>query len=118
MNLSVTEEGRDRVRVTLTGMLDLDGVQAIDTPFQKILQGPQTFVVVDMSAVDYVASMGMAMFVEANNALRSRSGIMVMVDPQEPVEKVLRSFNIDKLIPIAHGEKEVEKIERSECNTR
>lgn len=88
-------------RVQLEGRLDIAGAAAIDLRFSTV-SGAGRAVIVDLSRVSFIASMGMRTLVSGAKAVRSKGGRMVLLLPEENVEKALRTASIDTLIPIFH----------------
>jgi anti-anti-sigma factor len=50
--------------------------------------------------VSFLASIGLRTLVMGAKAIANKGGRMVLVGPQEGVEKVLKSSSIDTIIPI------------------
>jgi anti-anti-sigma factor len=57
---------------------------------------------VDISDVDYIASIGLRMLVTAAKALNKFGARMVLLNPHPDVEDVLRTAGFDKVMPIEH----------------
>lgn len=101
MEMVVEELERGVTRVVLAGRLDIAGSAVIDLRFNTV-SGSRRAVVVDMSGVSFIASMGIRTLVSGAKAVRTRGGRMVLVFPEANVEKALRTASIDTLIPIYH----------------
>ncbi|MGO8921244.1 MAG: STAS domain-containing protein [Stellaceae bacterium] len=91
--------------VSLAGRLDIAGSTAIDLRFNTV-SGSRQAIVVDLSAVSFIASMGMRTLVSGAKAARSKGGRMVLLFPDTNVEKALKIARIDTLIPIYHDSDE------------
>ena len=102
VKIDVVEADGGVTIVKLVGRMDIAGVSAVDMQF-AVLAGSRKKVVVDMSAVDFLASLGMRTLVVAAKSISSKGGKFVLLDPQPNVEKVLTSSGIDTVIPIVHG---------------
>lgn len=107
MDLKVSDSGNGITLVELSGRLDVAGALAADPAFAKIATD-STNVIVDLSQVDFLASLGIRTLVTACKALRAKNGGMVILSPQSNVEQVLRSSGIDTIIPIAATREEAE----------
>lgn len=107
MDLKVSDAGKGITLVQLTGRLDVAGALAADPAFVEVA-GNSTNVIVDLSQVDFLASLGIRTLVTACKALRAKNGGMVILSPQPNVEQVLRSSGIDTIIPIATTREEAE----------
>jgi anti-anti-sigma factor len=64
MEITISDFGDLGKRVTLIGRLDILGAGKIDTPLKELADS-KTNIVVDMSGVDFIASLGMRSFVLA-----------------------------------------------------
>ena len=66
-------------------------------PFSVIV-GARDKVIVDMSGVDFIASIGVRTLVKAGRPIARRGGRMVILSPSEVVRKVLISTGIDEVM--------------------
>jgi len=89
-------------KVSLVGKLDIAGAHAIDLHF-NVIAGSKRAVVVDVSQVSFMASMGLRTLVIGAKSVVSKKGRMVLLSPVADVEKVLVDSGIDSLIPIHHA---------------
>ena len=109
MELTTAEIGREITKVSLSGRLDIDGALKVDGPFMDIVK-EKKFVVVDLSEVAFLASLGMRTLVSGAKASWEHGGRVALLNPQENVEKVLRSAAIDTIIPIVRDVSEAERV--------
>lgn len=86
--------------VVLTGRLDIQGANAIENKFAYAVSTEAAPVVVDMSQVEFVASIGIRLLLMNAKALTRRGGKMVLYNPQPLVKDALVTAGIDLLIPI------------------
>jgi anti-sigma B factor antagonist len=86
-------------KVVLDGRLDIDGALAVDGPMNAIA-GSKNAVLVDLRAVSFLGSMGLRSLVAPARAIKSRGGKMVLLGPNEFVDKVLKASGINTIIPI------------------
>jgi anti-sigma B factor antagonist len=100
MKLDMVEEDNGVTRLILAGRLDMAGVTAVD-PQVNAVAGSKSKVVVDLSGVDFMGSLGMRTLVVAAKTIAGNGGRMAILAPQPNVEKVLRTSGIDTVIPIA-----------------
>ncbi len=100
MKLEFTPVDGNVVRVKLTGRMDILGAQAIDTQFSGLASASGRTMVIDMSGVEFLASIGMRTFMLNAKSLKQKGGSMVMFAPVDSVAKALRTAGIDTLIPI------------------
>ena len=86
--------------VVLAGRFDIAGAQDIDLRFTAITASSKALVAVDVSAVSFLASIGIRTLVSSARALANRGGSMALVKPQPLVEQTLIAAGIDSIIPI------------------
>jgi anti-anti-sigma factor len=88
------------LRVKLTGPLDITGASKIDMPFCV----SQTNIVVDLSGVSFLASIGIRVLIMTARTLGSKGGRLVVYSPSEEAIRKLRETGIDDIIPITATE--------------
>jgi len=95
------EDFEDGVRtVRLAGRLDVEGSQEIDLKFTSLTASHQAYVIVDMSLVDFLSSLGLGTLVRSAKAQMSRQGKMVLLAPQPNVARVLQSTRVDQILDV------------------
>ena len=87
------------LKITLAGRMDVQGTQEIDLKFTGYT-AKQRSVIVDMSAVNFLASIGIRTLLLSAKAISQRGGKIALLNPDENVTKVLEMAGIDTLIPI------------------
>jgi|SRR5215471_18592328 len=87
-------------KIDLKGRLDIEGANAIDLKFTSLAATQRAFLVVDLSLVDFIASLGIATLVRSAKAAKLRKGNMVLLNPQPNVAKVLAATKIDSVLPV------------------
>lgn len=96
-------EIKDGIRlIRLEGRLDLNGTYSIEVQFVNRCAGDRVCVIVDLSQVSYISSVGIPMLVNTAKSVVSRSGKMAFLSPQENVVKVLELVGVTQVIPIYH----------------
>jgi anti-anti-sigma factor len=97
-------------RISLGGRLDILGTEAISTEFTKLSADAKQGVVVDLSAVSFLASMGIRELITNAKALQKRGARMVLyVGTNGLVTKILETTNINQLLPMFKDLVEAEK---------
>ncbi len=91
--------------IKLYGRLDLNGTYSIEVQFVNYCAGDNVRVLVDLSEVSYVSSVGIPMLVNTAKSVVSRGGTMAFVSPQENVVKVLELVGVSQVIPIYANQK-------------
>jgi len=95
-----TDEGI--THLVLAGKLDAAGVQEVDIKFNGFTAARRKPTLVDLSQVEFIASLGVGMLISCAKALQRHGAAMVLLSPQDPVEKVLKTLGIDQVIPVVH----------------
>jgi anti-sigma B factor antagonist len=88
--------------IALSGKMDAVGVQQIDLKFTALTSTRKAAILVDLSKVTLLASIGIRTLVSNARAQKRRGGAMVLYQPTGLVEEVLKITGIDAVIPIAH----------------
>ena len=99
MELQYKEVGPIRV-IKLIGNLDILGVGEIETKFAGYCAGDGARVLVDLSEVDYMASIGIRLLTINAKSLASRRGRMALLKPNANVKNVLEMTGIPSIIPM------------------
>ncbi len=86
--------------IKLTGKLDISGVGKIETKFAGYCAGENVRMIVDMSEVDFLASIGIRLLTMNAKSLASRKGKMAILNPTAEVQNVLEITGIPAIIPI------------------
>lgn len=102
MELTVQNLDSGHRCVALSGRLDLKGTQEADAQFTEETGAKKESVLVDLSNVTYIASIGIRMFLSNIKQLRAANAKMVVLKPQKMVEEVLKLAGVDAIIPIEH----------------
>jgi anti-sigma B factor antagonist len=99
MDMQVEELDGGVTNVMLRGRLDTVGAGAIDLKFSAVA-GSKRAIVVDLSGIDFLASLGIRVLVMGAKAVRNKGGKLVLLSPDENVHSVLTTAGIEQLIPI------------------
>lgn len=87
-------------QITLTGRLDVQGAGAIDNKFAFAVTTAKMPVLVDLSGVDFIASIGMRLLLMNAKSLNTRGGKLALYRPLPLVHEALTTAGIDLLIPV------------------
>lgn len=107
MEWNVVELGNGITLVELSGRMDVPGALKADPAFTQIADKADRLII-DLSKLDFLASLGIRTLVTTSKTLRAKNGNMVLVSPQPNIEQVLRSSGIDTIIPIAQDRADAE----------
>jgi anti-anti-sigma factor len=100
MEISVETLESGIKKITLRGRMDIEGTNEIALRLSSETSTEKSGVVVDLSDVDFMASVGIGVLVRAYKALKLRGGKMVILNPQKVVELVLDRTLVNTLIPV------------------
>jgi anti-sigma B factor antagonist len=100
-----TLPGQVRV-VRLSGRLDTHGTQAVELKFTGYVAAGKQSVVVDLSQVDTLTSLGIRMFISNAKALASVGAKIIILAPQPEVDRTLRLAGLEAFCPIVRDEGE------------
>lgn len=107
MDWNVVDIGNGIALVEVSGRMDVQGALKADPAFAQIAEQHDR-VIIDLSKLDFLASLGIRTLVTTSKAVRARNGNLVLLSPQANIEQVLRSSGIDTIIPIAADRAEAE----------
>jgi anti-sigma B factor antagonist len=105
MEMQVSAISQDAVKVVLAGRLDAVGSARIDLPFSAVT-GSNRHVLIDMSGVTFVASIGIRTLVLGAKTVQRRGGKLLLLSPQADIENVLETIGVIDLLPVVHDEAE------------
>jgi anti-sigma B factor antagonist len=88
------------LHVTLAGRLDMEAAVKLENPFTFRVASQKAPVVVDLAAVDFIASIGFRLLLKNAKAQQARGGKLVLCQPAPLVREALVMAGIGSLIPI------------------
>lgn len=89
--------------------MDVMGTMQIDVQFSAVAAANRA-VVVDLSEVEFLASMGLRTLIMGAKSMKSKKGQMVLCRPTALVEEVLVTSGTTTLIPLTHDLAEAETL--------
>jgi len=96
-------------RISLSGRLDTVGSEEIAEELALLATSAKRGVVVDLSQVTFLSSMGIRALIAAAKACQANGGRMVLlVDGSDVVVRTLEATGVDELIPVYDDEGEAE----------
>lgn len=101
MEIHYSELDKDIRLIKLNGRLDIIGTGVIETKFTGYCSGDQVRVVVDLSAVEFLASIGIRLLMLTAKSIATRGGRMVLLNPIPEVQSTLEITGIPAIIPIS-----------------
>lgn len=98
LDCSTLEKGVKLIR--LVGRLDMSSVLLIEDKFTLLTGAPSDRMLVDLSGVDFMASIGIRLLISNAKAVANRGGRMVLSGAQSTVKKTLQTLGVNELIPM------------------
>jgi anti-anti-sigma factor len=100
MEIQYSELDNNVRMIKLTGDLDINGVNEIDIKFTGYCAGDQPRILVDLSAVSFLASIGIRMLILTAKSVVNRGGRMALLSPTSEVKDILEVTGIPAIIPV------------------
>ena len=102
MKLDYSEIDNGIRLIKLNGSLDMNGTYSIEIQFVRHCAGENVRLIVDLSKVSYMSSIGIPLLVNTTKSIVNRGGKVVFLNPQDNVLKVLDLVGVPDMIPILH----------------
>jgi len=100
MSISYNDAGEVRT-IMISGRLDVDGTNSVATQLVQLAEAPKKGVVVDLSTLKFLASIGIRALVSSAKAVKARGGKMVLVvDAGSTVMMSIKATGVDQLVPV------------------
>jgi len=110
MSISFSDVGENLRRIVITGRLDMPGTDSVASKLEALIAEPKQAVVVDLSSLRFLASIGIRSLITSAKAVQQRGGRMVLVVGDNPsVAMSLEATGIDDLLPTFKSAAEAEK---------
>lgn len=100
MKLRYSELDNNILLIKLIGTLDIIGTGEIETRFAGYCAGEKVRVIVDLSDVNFLSSIGIRLLMLTAKSVTSRGGKIVILRPIPEVQHVLEITGIPAIIPI------------------
>jgi anti-anti-sigma factor len=101
MSISYVDVGEQLRRIVISGRLDVEGTDSVSSQLVQLIQAPKKGVVVDLSSLKFLASIGIRALIASAKAVKERGGRMVLVvNEGSTVMMSLKATGIDQLVPV------------------
>ena len=103
VDTSITHEdvGENLRRIVISGRLDTPGTNEISASLHELAAAPKMAVIVDLSAVQFAASIAIGQLIATAQEVKARGGRMVLLaSGTSSVMTSLKMGAIDKIIPV------------------
>jgi len=110
MSISYDDIGDNLRRIVITGRLDMPGTDSVASMLRELAAAPKKGVVVDLTSVRFLASIGIRALIASSRAVQERGGKMVLVvDGGSTVLKSLEATGVDQMIPVFRNAADAER---------
>jgi anti-anti-sigma factor len=94
----------------VSGRLDMEGTDSVSARLMELIAEPKKGVVVDLSAVRFLASVGIRVLVASAKAVQQRGGkLAIVVASGSTVAMSLEATGVDELIPVFTDNRDAEE---------
>lgn len=104
MEMDITDLGDHVKKIKLNGRLDTPGVDQVETRFTASVVPGGNSAVVDLSGVEFIASMGIRMFIAVARSLNAKHAGIALYAPQDLVKEVFDNVSLGDIVPICATE--------------
>jgi anti-anti-sigma factor len=110
MSISHTDVGDDLRKIVISGRLDLTGTESVAGELEKLAAAPKKGVVVDVSSLKFLASLGIRALLKSAKAVEERGGRMVLVvGSNAQVVMSLEATGVSAVLPMFKSDDEAER---------
>jgi anti-anti-sigma factor len=110
MSITYDDIGENLRRIVISGRLDMPGTDSVAPQLVELTAAPKKGVVVDLTAVKFLASIGIRALITSAKAVQQRGGKMVLVvNEGSTVNMSLEATGVDLLIPVFKSAADAEK---------
>jgi anti-sigma B factor antagonist len=110
LGMQVTAVDDKITKVTLNGRLDTLGVGQIETRFVATLVPGGKSAIVDLSGVEFVASLGIRMLISVARGLRQRQAKLAIYNVPPLVQATFDIVALSQIIPIGTDEDDARRL--------
>ena len=109
--MSITHEDTgDLRRIVISGRLDVEGTDSVASQLIELTQAAKKGIVVDLSSLKFLASIGIRALIESAKAVKARGGKMALVvDANSTVMMSIKATGVDQLVPVYDSTPEAAK---------
>jgi len=100
MRLETEELDGGILKVKLSGRMDIAGTDVISVPLAALAATDNRRVILDLSAVEFLASIGVRAILQNARAHHMRGGALVLLGPSPLIEEVLVTAGVPNVVPV------------------
>jgi anti-sigma B factor antagonist len=109
-SISHTDVGDDLRKIVILGRLDLPGAESVAGELEKLTAAPKKGVVVDVSSLKFLASLGIRALLKSAKAVQERGGRMVLVvGRNSQIVMSLEATGVSNVLPTFESDDEAER---------
>ena len=86
--------------VRLFGPLDLVSAPALRATLDRLRRDGSQHVMLDLAGLDFVAAIGLCVFVDADQALRAAGGTLTLINPSHMMRRLLSLTELDTVLTV------------------
>jgi anti-anti-sigma factor len=110
MSISHTDVGDNLRKIVILGGLDLASTKSVADELEKLAAAPKKGVVVDVSSLKFLASLGIRALLKSAQAVEKRGGKMVLVvGSNAQVVMSLEATGVSGVLPMFKSNDEAER---------
>jgi anti-sigma B factor antagonist len=110
MSISHTDVGDNLRTIFISGRLDVLGTESVAGELEKLATAPKKGVVVDVSSLKFLASLGIRALLKSAKTVEDRGGKMVLVvGTNAQVKMSLEATGVSDLLPMFKSNGEAER---------
>ena len=110
MSITYEDVGDQLRRIVITGRLDVEGTNSVASQLAELTEAPKKGVVIDLSSLKFLASIGIRAIITAAKTVKERGGKMVLVvDDGSTVRMSLKATGVDQLVPVFDSPTDAER---------
>jgi anti-sigma B factor antagonist len=110
MSITHTDVGDDLRKIVILGRLDITGTESVAGELEKLAAAPKKGVVVDVSSLKFLASLGIRALLKSAKTVEDRGGKMVLVvGTNAQVKMSLEATGVSDLLPMFKSNGEAER---------
>ncbi len=99
MELSVDKHNKVAV-ATILGSVDSADSNALLDFLNQLIDAGDTCLVIDITGMDFIVSMGLGVFVRTHTRLRDTGGFFHLAGPQPFILQIIETTGLDRLLAI------------------
>ena len=110
MPISHEDVGENLRRIVISGRVDTPGPNSVASQLVELAAASRKGVVVDLTAVNFLASIGIRALIASAKAVQQRGGKLALVVKEgSTVVMSLKATGVDELIPVFNDARDAEK---------